>query len=162
MTTDTITVLLAELKTLVKRMRSESEYEFADELESILSRATPRQVKEAIPNNDSGCDTAHKHHIFIYEVDFGDEGKGRYVRLNDFNKVCAALESLPHNAAKVPDDVLASLRECSAEHQKIANHYNTGGYLMQHDVVEKHVAFYLAIDKAVAMLAAAPECKEKV
>ena len=44
---------------------------------------------EAVPNTDSGLDAVIRHRLFVYEVDFGDEGKGRYIRLSDFNKVVA-------------------------------------------------------------------------
>lgn len=50
-------------------------------------------VKEATPNDDAGHEWVIKHHLFVHEVDFGDEGKGRYVRLGDFNKVVTALEA---------------------------------------------------------------------
>lgn len=66
------------------------------------------EVKDAIraldtmlvPNDDDGIDAAKRHGVFIYEVDFGDEGKGRYVRLRDFNAVVQALESPAPPAVK--------------------------------------------------------------
>ncbi|MBO9717474.1 MAG: hypothetical protein J7507_11880 [Pseudoxanthomonas sp.] len=57
-------------------------------------------VIPAVPNDDSGLDAITRHGLFVFEVDFGDEGKGRYVRLNDFNKVVAKLEATQPIAAK--------------------------------------------------------------
>ena len=46
-----------------------------------------KQPENASPNTDSGHEEASRHSVPIYEVDFGAEGKGRFVRLSDFNSV---------------------------------------------------------------------------
>jgi len=56
-------------------------------LRAALESAHPRGLP-AVPNDDGGHEHAQRHGVFIYEVDFGDEGKGRYIRLRDFNRVC--------------------------------------------------------------------------
>lgn len=60
---------------------------------SATLRQQAVRVDEVCPNDDSGHEWLQKHHVFVYEFDFGDEGKGRYVRLNDFNRVVSALEA---------------------------------------------------------------------
>lgn len=68
-------------------------WQAANAYAATLRKNPERGVTEATPNDDAGHEWAKKHHLFVYEVDFGDEGKGRYVRLGDFNKVVAALEA---------------------------------------------------------------------
>lgn len=58
-----------------------------------------RSSGEAMANDDAGAGPVTRHHCFIYEVDFGDEGKGRYVRLADFNRVVEELEAHPATPA---------------------------------------------------------------
>jgi hypothetical protein len=74
-------------------------------LEAALSAPEPAAQGEAVPNDDGGHEQAKAHGLFIYEVDFGDEGKGRYIRLRDFNAIVDKLNS-PAPAASpavVPD-----------------------------------------------------------
>lgn len=86
----------------------------ADSMErasELLKSALPRGLP-AEPNDDGGHEHAQRHGVFIYEVDFGDEGKGRYIRLRDFNRVCerglpAGSDALPSYLtadSPVPDD----------------------------------------------------------
>lgn len=68
------------------------------EIELSAAPAAP-----ACPNDDTGAAQLHRHNVFVYEVDFGDEGKGQYVRLADFNRVA---ELVPASApAPVAGDV---------------------------------------------------------
>ena len=64
---------------------------------------------------------AARHGLFVYEVDFGDEGKGRYIRLNDFNQIIAKYDAASepfarHNSSdqfidiRVPTSAVTRLR----------------------------------------------------
>lgn len=68
-----------------------------DAVDAIRRLAAKPQAKEAIPNDDDGIEAVKRHGIFFYEVDFGDEGKGRYIRLRDFNRIVEKLESKPQD-----------------------------------------------------------------
>lgn len=53
------------------------------------------EILEAATNDDAGHEYAKRYGVPIYEVDFGEEGKGRYVRLRDFNQVAALATASP-------------------------------------------------------------------
>lgn len=69
----------------------------AADIRALAAQPAP-VVTDAVPNDDDTSavrEMLHKYGVFIYEVDFGDEGKGRYVRLNDFTRTVEKLEAQP-------------------------------------------------------------------
>ncbi|KAF1706244.1 hypothetical protein [Pseudoxanthomonas sacheonensis] len=71
-------------------------HKWADHLAALSTRPAESVGQGAVPNDDdtsAARGMLHKYGAFIYEVDFGDEGKGRYVRLNDFTRTVAKLEA---------------------------------------------------------------------
>lgn len=90
---------------------SEAEANCAIRAIAAALRKQQQEVKEAEPNDDAGVEFIRKHSLFIYEVDFGEEGKGRYVRLNDFNRVAALVpQQGAEPVAYIPEEMLARMR----------------------------------------------------
>lgn len=82
--------------------------------QALAAQPAPVDERHAVPNDDDTSavrEMLHKHGVFIYEVDFGDEGKGRYVRLNDFTRTVAKLEAQP---APTVDAAIAAMVDALA------------------------------------------------
>lgn len=99
--------------------------ELRDWCDTLRSMTNQLPVQDAVPNDDNDISAAIRHHLFVYEVDFGDEGRGRHIRSTDFNKVVADYDTacgpfVQHNSSenfidiRVPTSAIRNLRAMMA------------------------------------------------
>lgn len=186
MTTDTITVPRGEMTLeraiqLIDNLEKVHKfYEAWGIIKEHLSRATPRQVSDEdgpVPSywaaiGESLPDGSGGEIVLAYPANDGNGGEAarsecnQYINdvlLNDGVKLHlsplytrAALESLPHHAAKVPDGWKRNGEAALAE---ISNALDD----LQYSPDQRPVPLLReAMEYIRAMLAAAPECKENV